>query len=72
VVEFWLALASAIIVCGRLLRRAWTHAAGKAALAAAPNQPTGAGLKRSGPDVQVVSKPGGTISTQTDELRVSC
>jgi hypothetical protein len=23
VVEFWLALASAVIVCGRLLRRAW-------------------------------------------------
>jgi transposase len=25
VVEFWLALASAAMVCGRLLRRAWTH-----------------------------------------------
>ena len=25
VVEFWLALASAVLVCGRLLRRAWTH-----------------------------------------------
>jgi hypothetical protein len=25
VVEFWLALANAAIVCGRLLRRAWTH-----------------------------------------------
>ncbi len=25
VVEFWLVLASAVIVCGRLLRRAWTH-----------------------------------------------
>jgi transposase len=25
VVEFWLALASAVIVAGRLLRRAWTH-----------------------------------------------
>jgi transposase len=25
VVEFWLALASAVIVCGRLIRRAWTH-----------------------------------------------
>jgi hypothetical protein len=25
VVEFWLALASAAIVCGRLIRRAWTH-----------------------------------------------
>jgi transposase len=25
VVEFWLALANAVIVCGRLLRRAWTH-----------------------------------------------
>jgi hypothetical protein len=24
VVEFWLALASAIIVCGRLVRRAWS------------------------------------------------
>ena len=24
VVQFWLALASAVIVCGRLLRRAWT------------------------------------------------
>jgi hypothetical protein len=24
-VESWLALASAVIVCGRLLRRAWTH-----------------------------------------------
>ena len=24
-VEFWLALVSAVIVCGRLLRRAWTH-----------------------------------------------
>jgi hypothetical protein len=25
VVAFWLALASAVIVCGRLLRRTWTH-----------------------------------------------
>jgi len=25
VVEFWLALVSAVIVCGRLIRRAWTH-----------------------------------------------
>jgi hypothetical protein len=25
VVEFWLALASAAIVCGRLVRRAWAH-----------------------------------------------
>ena len=25
VVEFWLALVSAVIVCGRLVRRAWTH-----------------------------------------------
>jgi transposase len=25
IVEFWLALASAVIVCGRLIRRAWTH-----------------------------------------------
>jgi len=25
VVEFWLALASAVIICGRLVRRAWTH-----------------------------------------------
>jgi transposase len=25
VVEFWLALANAVIVCGRLVRRAWTH-----------------------------------------------
>ena len=25
VVEFWLALVSAVIVCGRLLRRAWIH-----------------------------------------------
>jgi hypothetical protein len=25
VVEFWLALASAVIACGRLLRRAWTY-----------------------------------------------
>jgi transposase len=25
VVEFWLALASAAVVCGRLVRRAWTH-----------------------------------------------
>jgi transposase len=25
VVEFWLALAGAVLVCGRLLRRAWTH-----------------------------------------------
>jgi transposase len=25
VVEFWLALASAVMVCGRLVRRAWTH-----------------------------------------------
>jgi hypothetical protein len=25
VVEFWLALTSAVIVCGRLVRRAWTH-----------------------------------------------
>jgi hypothetical protein len=24
-VAFWLALASAVIVCGRLVRRAWTH-----------------------------------------------
>jgi hypothetical protein len=25
VVEFWMALANAAIVCGRLIRRAWTH-----------------------------------------------
>ena len=25
VVEFWLALANAAIICGRLVRRAWTH-----------------------------------------------
>jgi Transposase DDE domain len=25
VVQFWLALASAVMVCGRLVRRAWTH-----------------------------------------------
>jgi transposase len=25
VVQFWLALVSAVIVCGRLVRRAWTH-----------------------------------------------
>jgi hypothetical protein len=25
VVEFWLALASAVLVCGRLVGRAWTH-----------------------------------------------
>ena len=25
VVAFWLALASAVLVCGRLIRRAWTH-----------------------------------------------
>jgi transposase len=25
VVQFWLALANAVIVCGRLVRRAWTH-----------------------------------------------
>jgi hypothetical protein len=25
VVEFWLALASAVMVCGRLVSRAWTH-----------------------------------------------
>jgi IS5 family transposase len=25
VVEFWLALATAAVVCGRLVRRAWTH-----------------------------------------------
>ena len=25
VVEFWLVLASAAIICGRLVRRAWTH-----------------------------------------------
>ncbi len=25
VVEFWLALASAVMVCGRLIRRAWSH-----------------------------------------------
>jgi transposase len=25
VIQFWLALASAVIVCGRLVRRAWTH-----------------------------------------------
>jgi hypothetical protein len=25
IAEFWLALASAVIVCGRLVRRAWTH-----------------------------------------------
>jgi hypothetical protein len=25
VVEFWLALANAAVVCGRLVRRAWTH-----------------------------------------------
>jgi hypothetical protein len=31
VVEFWLALASAVIVCGRLVRRAWTTTAGRVA-----------------------------------------
>ncbi len=25
VVVFWLALAGTVIVCGRLIRRAWTH-----------------------------------------------
>ena len=25
VVEFWLALANAAIICGRLVRRVWTH-----------------------------------------------
>jgi hypothetical protein len=25
VVEFWLALANAVLVCGRLIRRGWTH-----------------------------------------------
>jgi hypothetical protein len=35
VVEFWLALANAAIVCGRLVRRAWTTVAGTAAYAVA-------------------------------------
>ena len=34
VVEFWLALATAAMVCGRLLRRAWTSHAGTADRAA--------------------------------------
>jgi len=40
VVEFWLALANATIVCGRLIRRAWTHYRWNAR----PQPPTGAGL----------------------------
>jgi dihydrofolate reductase/transposase len=35
VVAFWLALANAAIVCGRLVRRAWTATAGRVAHAAA-------------------------------------
>ena len=35
VVEFWLALANAAIVCGRLVRRAWTHYRWQAAPAGA-------------------------------------
>jgi hypothetical protein len=38
VVEFWLALANAAIVCGRLIRRAWTHHRWDAAHAAAHNR----------------------------------
>jgi hypothetical protein len=34
VVKFWLALANAAVVCGRLIRRAWTCTAGRAAPAA--------------------------------------
>jgi hypothetical protein len=45
VVEFWLAVASAIIVLGRLVRRAWTHTAGRVALAATHDRPTGAASK---------------------------
>jgi hypothetical protein len=35
VVELWLTLASAVVVCGRLLRRAWTPTGGTVALPAA-------------------------------------
>jgi hypothetical protein len=64
-------MASAIIVCGRLPSRAWTHAAGKAALAAAHDQPTGAGRKR-----QRTRCPSGVQACrddqhQTDESRFS-
>jgi hypothetical protein len=37
VVAFWLALASAAIVCGRLVRRAWTHYRWQDRPAAAPD-----------------------------------
>jgi hypothetical protein len=40
VVEFWLALANATIVCGRLIRRTWIHDRWNAR----PQPPTGAGL----------------------------
>jgi hypothetical protein len=41
VVEFWLALASAVIVCGRLVRRAWTTTVGTAAPPPPPMTPAG-------------------------------
>jgi hypothetical protein len=43
VVEFWLALASAVIVCGRLLRRAWTCYRWPGRPRHRPRPPTGAG-----------------------------
>jgi hypothetical protein len=49
VVAFWLALASAVIVCGRLLRRAWTPAAGRVALVAAHDRHLVQALTRTKP-----------------------
>jgi hypothetical protein len=43
VVEFWLALVSAVIVCGRLIRRAWTHYRWEGRPRRRPRPPTGAG-----------------------------
>jgi hypothetical protein len=67
VVEFWLALAAAAIVCGRLVRRAWTsyrvdqltagtagHAAGRDHLWRKPERPTAFGK---GLTPYVVSRP---------------
>jgi hypothetical protein len=44
VVEFWLALANAAVVCSRLVRHAWTHHRWRAA-PPLPMTPTGAGPK---------------------------
>jgi hypothetical protein len=43
VVEFWLALANAAIICGRLVRRAWTCYRWQTRPRRRPSPPTGAG-----------------------------